>query len=40
MSEPTRRTLLTTGAASALTLGTVSFAQAGTPDGDRTWRTT
>ncbi|WP_406861490.1 CehA/McbA family metallohydrolase [Streptomyces sp. HUAS MG47] len=36
MSEPTRRTLLTTGMASALTLGTVSFAEADTPDGDRT----
>ncbi|WP_137988774.1 CehA/McbA family metallohydrolase [Streptomyces vilmorinianum] len=36
MSEPTRRTLLTTGAASALTLGTVSFAHAEPGGGDRT----
>ncbi|MFJ3586263.1 CehA/McbA family metallohydrolase [Streptomyces sp. NPDC090127] len=37
MSEPTRRTLLTTSVASALTLGTVSFAHAAaTPGGDRT----
>ncbi|WOX23817.1 CehA/McbA family metallohydrolase [Streptomyces solicathayae] len=36
MSEPSRRALLATGVASALTLGTVSFAHADTPDGDRT----
>ncbi|MDT9692620.1 CehA/McbA family metallohydrolase [Streptomyces sp. P9(2023)] len=37
MSEPTRRTLLTTSVASALTLGSVSFAHAAdTPGGDRT----
>ncbi|MBT2444553.1 CehA/McbA family metallohydrolase [Streptomyces sp. ISL-36] len=36
MSEPTRRTLLATSAASALTLGGVNFAYADTPGGDRT----
>jgi hypothetical protein len=37
MSAPTRRTLLVTSAASAVTLGSVSFAHAGdTPGGDRT----
>jgi hypothetical protein len=37
MSAPTRRTLLVTSAASAVTLGSVSFAHAAdTPGGDRT----